>query len=116
MRKVLLLSVLLWLSGQSAVAHEEGPLKQWFQGLHSSYGGPCCAEADGLADPEWESNKGHYRVHIPISKGSSDLVWVNVPDEAVIKDPNLDGRVWVWPFYSYGSPVAVRCFMPGSMT
>lgn len=116
MRKILFpLSVLVLVFGD-AMAHEDGPLKPWFQGLHSSYGGPCCAEADGLVDPEWESNKGHYRVHIPISKGSSVLIWVDVPEGSVIKDPNLDGRVWVWPFYSYGSPVAVRCFMPGSMT
>jgi len=41
--------------------------------------------------------------------------WVDVPDEAVVKGPNRDGRALVWPMYEDGHPRA-RCFMPGSMT
>jgi hypothetical protein len=89
-------------------------LHGWFEGLRSSKG-PCCSDADGtaLSDVDWESKDGHYRVHIAGQ-------WWDVPDEAVIKEPNRAGRTMVWPVYisPLGGPVRIdiRCFMPGSMT
>ena len=90
------------------------PLHGWFESLHSSKG-PCCSDADGmaLADVEWEAKDGHYRVRI-------EGKWWDVPDEAVIREPNRAGRTMVWPVY-YGSRnetirVDIRCFMPGTMT
>lgn len=85
------------------------PLKPWFQGLRSEYG-QCCSDADGyiVADVDWESDQGHYRVHL-------DEEWVIVPDGAVIAEPNKIGRTMVWKHYIDGHP-HVRCFMPGSMT
>ena len=51
---------------------------------------------------------GHYLVRI-------DNQWIDVPDDAVITEPNRAGRTMVWPFKgSLG--IAIRCFMPGSMT
>jgi hypothetical protein len=44
-----------------------------------------------------------------------ELVWVDVPEEAVISEPNRVGRTMVWPIYGYMG-VAIRCFMPGSMS
>ena len=93
-------------------------IKQWFESLQSGKG-PCCSHADGytISDADWESNNGHYRVRIPrhpYSTGDVDMLWVDVPDEAVIKEPNRVGRTIVWPVYSPG--VSIRCFMPGSMT
>jgi hypothetical protein len=84
-------------------------LKPWFESLHSGYG-QCCSDADGyvVADPDWESDHGHYRVLI-------DSEWVVVPNEAVITEPNKIGRTMVWKHYIDGHP-RVRCFMPGSMT
>ena len=72
--------------------------------------GPCCSDADGSAvsDVDWESKDGHYRVRL-------DGAWVDVPDEAVVTEPNRVGRAMVWPIKSYMG-VTIRCFMPGSMT
>jgi len=90
------------------------PLKSWFDGLASGKG-PCCSDADGtaLSDVDWEASDGHYRVRI-------EGQWIDVPDEAVIKEPNRAGRTMVWPIYyrSLGAldRIEIRCFMPGSMT
>jgi len=40
--------------------------------------------------------------------------WVNVPDEAVIIEPNRAGHTMVWPYYLQGEPI-IRCFLPGAM-
>jgi hypothetical protein len=95
------------LDGRYAAQNPE--LHQWFEGLRSGKG-PCCSDADGSAvsDVDWETAAGHYRVRI-------DGEWVNVPDEAVITEPNRIGRAMVWPIRGYLG-VSIRCFMPGSMT
>ena len=104
----------LMLCSQSAVGRDDGrfansPLKPWFDSLHSHLG-PCCSDADGLAiaDPDWDSQDGHYRVRL-------DGQWIVVPDEAVITEPNRAGRTMVWPIKS-AVGTSIRCFMPGSMT
>ena len=90
------------------------PLKPWFDHL-SSGKGLCCSDADGtaLSDIDWETHEGRYRVRI-------EGQWIDVPDEAVITEPNRAGRTMVWPIYyrSEGAAVRIeiRCFMPGSMT
>jgi hypothetical protein len=89
--------------------YAHSPLKPWFDSLRSGKG-LCCSDADGFAvsDPDWESKSGHYRVRI-------DNEWVDVPDEAVITEPNRYGRTMVWPIKgSLG--ISIRCFLPGSMT
>ena len=98
----------------SAMARDDGrysgsPLKSWFDSLKSGKG-PCCSDADGMAiaDPDWESKEGHYRVRL-------DGEWIMVPDDAVITEPNRAGRTMVWPVRgSLG--ISIRCFLPGSMT
>jgi hypothetical protein len=72
--------------------------------------GPCCSDADGtaLSDVNWQSGNGHYRVRL-------DGEWVDVPDDAVITEPNRVGRTMVWPLRGYLG-LTIRCFMPGSMT
>jgi hypothetical protein len=90
------------------------PLHNWFESLHSGKG-PCCSDADGtaLSDVDWETREGHYRVRI-------EGEWWDVPDEAVITEPNRAGRTMVWPVYyrMVNKPlrIDIRCFMPGSMT
>jgi hypothetical protein len=88
--------------------YANSPLKQWFDSLKSGKG-PCCSDADGTAvsDVDWESGNGHYRVRI-------DGEWVEVPDEAVVTEPNRVGRTMVWPIRGYLG-LTIRCFMPGSM-
>ncbi|MFK4650641.1 hypothetical protein ABIF97_000575 [Bradyrhizobium japonicum] len=106
----LLLGLLLGLTAlvTPALAHD-GPLKSWFESLQSEFG-QCCTDIDGyiVSDAHWESNSGRYRVII-------DNEWVNVPNGAVIKEPNRFGRTMVWKNYIDGHP-RIRCFMPGSMT
>lgn len=107
----------------SAFAHDDGshansPLKSWFDGLRSELGGPCCSQTDGFTvdDPDWESKDGHYRVRIPDTRIPGDpMVWVDVKDEAVIKEPNRAGPTMVWPVYGI-QDIWIRCFLPGSMT
>jgi hypothetical protein len=97
----------------SAAAHDDGryansPLKPWFDALKSGKG-LCCSFADGfaIADPDWESKDGHYRVRL-------EGEWIVVPEDAVITEPNRAGRTMVWPIKnSLGT--SIRCFMPGSM-
>jgi hypothetical protein len=96
-------------------------LKAWFEGLRSGKG-PCCSDADGsaISDSDWESRGGRYRVRVPrhgylLEGQQQELVWVDVPEEAVISEPNRVGRTMVWPIYGYMG-VSIRCFMPGSMT
>jgi hypothetical protein len=61
----------------------QSPLKPWFDSLKSGKG-PCCSVADG------HSKNGHYRVRL-------ENEWIDVPDDAVITEPNLAGRTMVWP-------------------
>ena len=106
-------ALLVALVSQSGHARDDGryansPLKPWFDSLRSHLG-PCCSDADGFAvsDPDWESHDGHYRVRL-------DGQWVDVPDEAVITEPNRAGHTMVWPVKTaFG--ISIRCFMPGSM-
>lgn len=85
---------------------QNNPLHGWFMTLRSEIG-YCCAEADGIPDPDWRAHEGHYQVFL---RGE----WVNVPDRAVIKGPNLTKTTWVWPIW--GDPTTIRCFLPGTMT
>src|SRR6266568_3194353 len=83
--------------------YSQSPLKQWFDSLKSGKG-PCCSDADGyaLSDVDWESGNGHYRVRI-------DGEWYEVPDDAVITEPNRVGRTMVWPMRGYQG-LSIRCF------
>jgi hypothetical protein len=105
------LALILLLLCTPALGHDASrpELNDWFDRLASGKG-LCCSFADGrtVADPDWESKDGHYRVRL-------DNEWIDVPDDAVITEPNRVGRTMVWPIK--GSPrTTIRCFMPGSMT
>ena len=100
------------LTGAPLAARDDGryansPLKSWFDSLRSGRG-PCCSDADGtvVSDVDWESKDGHYRVRL-------EGEWIDVPDDAVITQPNLAGRTMVWPMPRDGEPPLIRCFMPG---
>jgi hypothetical protein len=112
--RMICIALLVGLISQVSHARDDGryansPLKPWFDSLKSGKG-PCCSDADGYAvsDPDWESKSGHYRVRI-------DGEWYDVPDDAVITEPNRVGRTMVWPIKGWGG-ITIRCFMPGSMT
>jgi len=96
------------------------PLKPWFDQLKSRTG-PCCSNADGYVvdDADWEVKNGHYRVRVPEYPDAKVMVWIDVPDDSVITEPNKAGRTMVWPSYAGdggSSYLWIRCFMPGSMT
>ena len=85
-------------------------MKKWFDGLKSEIGS-CCSDADGtaLSDVDWESKNGKYRVRL-------NGQWIDVPDNALIRVPNLIGRTIVWPMPQIeGDTIKIRCFMPGTM-
>jgi len=96
--------------------YKDSALHDWFEHLASGKG-LCCSYADGyvVTDADWETKDSHYRVRVPKVASSIDMVWVDVPDEAVITEPNKAGRTMVWPLYG-SEGVSIRCFMPGSMT
>ena len=106
MRTVLILLLLC----SPALAHDAGhpELNEWFNRLASGRG-LCCSFADGSAvgDVDWESKDGHYRVRL-------EGRWIDVPDDAVVTEPNRAGRTMVWPMRFEGETF-IRCFMPGSM-
>ena len=89
--------------------YKDSPLRDWFNSL-ASRNGLCCSMADGetVADPDWESKDGHYRVRL-------ENQWIDVPDNSVITEPNRAGRTIVWPLRN-GAAISIRCFIPGSMT
>jgi hypothetical protein len=98
-----------------AFAHDDGryaqtdpSIKKWVEGLTDDQGAGCCATADGYApeEVEWDIDTGKYRVRI-------DGKWVDVPDGAVIKEPNRLGYAVVWYWRGY-STIHIRCFLPGS--
>lgn len=95
----------------SAHDHNRPELDSWYPTLKSGRG-PCCdgpgVDAKFLADKDWESRDGHYRVRL-------DGKWIDVPDEAVLKEPNKDGRTLVWPMKYMDGSTHIRCFIPGSM-
>jgi hypothetical protein len=87
-------------------------MHDWFMTLQSGKG-PCCSDADGsvIKDADWESKDNHYRVRI-------ENEWYDVPDDAVLKVPNLYGPTMVWiniTHYNYKPVRTIRCFMPGTM-
>jgi hypothetical protein len=98
------------------VRYNSSPLHDWFEHLASGKG-LCCSFADGYAiqAADWQSKDDHHRVRVPKMANSQDTIWVDVPDEAVITEPNKAGRTMVWPLYGYEG-VSIRGFMPGSMT
>jgi hypothetical protein len=84
------------------------PLKQWFDQLASGKG-LCCSFADGFSveNVDWDTADGRYRVRL---HGE----WVNVPDAAVVTEPNKFGPAVVWPYQDAAGATQIRCFMPGA--
>lgn len=96
----------------TALAHDHSrpDLDGWFKSLRSKGGIPCCDGSDALSveDPDWRSQDGKYQVRL-------NGEWRDVPDEAVVTEPNKFGRTKVWPVTYEDGAVVIRCFMPGAM-
>lgn len=116
---IIAMGFLLWSSHGARGRDLDGryagsPLKPWFDSLKSGKGA-CCSDADGSAvsDADWDTKDGHYRVRL-------EDQWIDVPDDAVLTEPNRAGRTMVWPVRVRGldgiATFDIRCFLPGSMT
>lgn len=98
--------------------YANSPLKAWFDQL-ASQRRLCCSFADGfsLADVDWDVQcatvagveQCRYRVRV-------DGDWLDVPDDAVVTEPNRHGRAVVWPYKDTSGVTQIRCFMPGAGT
>src|SRR5271168_1399347 len=93
------------------------PLHTWFDRLASGKG-LCCSFADGFSirDVDWDTGSdgntggngsGHYRVRL---HGE----WIEVPDSAVVTEPNKFGPAVVWPYMDQNGATQIRCFIPGA--
>ena len=84
------------------IAAGRAPDSAWWNSLEARGGGLCCSYADGLSvrDVDWDTANGHFRVYArgwiigstPIPDG-----WIEVPDAAIVREPNLYGQAVVWP-------------------
>jgi hypothetical protein len=97
--------------------YAQSQLKPWFDSLKSGNGDLCCSSSDGrvIEDADWDTRGDRYRVRVPGPRPDDPPMWVDVPDDAVIAEPNRAGRTMVWPMYGVIG-LTIRCFMPGSMT
>lgn len=105
-----------------AAAKDDGrfansPLKPWFDKL-SSAKGLCCSFADGrrVENVDWDTGGdnrdtqtegGHYRVRL-------NGQWIDVPDTALVTEPNRYGPAVVWPYQDINGKTQIRCFIPGA--
>jgi hypothetical protein len=110
-------AVIIMVTAIPAGARDDGryansPLKAWFDQLASGKG-LCCSFADGVTieDVDWDtgSAKGGYRVRLA-------GVWIEVPETALIKEPNKYGPAVVWPYRDIDGMTQIRCFLPGAGT
>ena len=111
----IVMAVLLSAAAPAAARDLDGryansPLKQWFDGLASGKG-LCCSFADGVSikNIDWDMQGGHYRVRL-------NGVWILVPDDALITEPNKFGAAVVWPYQDEDGKTQIRCFLPGALT
>lgn len=117
--KILAAVTLLLAEGTLALAREQFPdqykdsppaVRQWFKGVRSQQGIPCCDVADGHRT-DWQARAdGYYWVFV---LGE----WRRVPKVAVVsgtENPTGDAVVWYVDNKSEGpNGVFIRCFVPG---
>jgi hypothetical protein len=108
-----------WKPEYAQLSNQE---RQWFKDQKNPKTQvPCCSEADGAQAQEDISN-GHYRVRFVARTFTSapdvDSGWMDVPDEAVIQEPNRHGSPVVWYYWKQGSNspllLMIRCYAPGA--
>lgn len=81
------LVLLFLISPAFAHDHNKPHLNDWYKSLHSKGKSWCCDGNDvtHLDGSDWEGRGNKYRVRI-------NGEWMDVPDEAVIESPNMDGN------------------------
>ena len=111
---IIAFGVIAWINRAPAAdldgnyATQDPVLHAWFDHLASGKG-LCCSFADGrtVDDPDVDMAGSHYRVRV-------DGTWYDVPDDALITEPNRYGKAVVWPAKDYDGKVYIRCFLPGA--
>jgi hypothetical protein len=81
-------------------------IRDWVKSLKDGNGIPCCDTADGY-DAEWDTHDDHYRVRI-------NGIWYDVPERAVLSEPNRLRVPRVWYVERPDGEIYIRCFMPGA--
>src|SRR6266487_4389372 len=102
-----LASVFVWLALTSVAAAHDGddPLSVWYRSLTTTEGQSCCSMRDcAIAEARLEGD--HWEVWIVPYEG--DPHWVSVPEEAVLRRENPDGR----PIVCRTPNGFIRCFVP----
>jgi len=90
-------------------------IRDWFRGVRSPNGVPCCDVADGHTTIWRKSEFEGYEYDVPI-----DGEWFPVPNEAVVRNtnnPSGESIVWYVKQYNKGidpRPWHIRCFVLGS--
>lgn len=89
-------------------AEMDPKMHAWFDQLASGKG-LCCSFADGFSvqDVDWETRDGHYRVRLQEQ-------WIDVPESALVTEPNRFGPAVVWPYMDLNGQTQIRCFLPGA--
>ena len=89
-----------------AMAHEgSDPLAAWYRSLTAADGKSCCSMRD-CAPAEARMKEGGWEVLIQPYEGSAR--WVAVPDRAVLRRENPDGR----PILCRTPNGFIHCFVP----
>lgn len=92
-------------------------IQDWIKGLRSGQQrSPCCDLSDGDFTQQDLRVGADGRTHF---FATVEGEWVEVPDDAIVREPNRIGRpiVWVTRWMGLeGKPVTfVRCFLPGAL-
>lgn len=105
--------VALGADANGQYATQNPKLHEWFDKLQSAGGSLCCSLTDGrtIDDPDIDYSGKMCKSAICVRV---DGQWLDVPDSAIVKVPNIYGRAVVWPMTTAGGKAYVRCFLPGA--
>jgi hypothetical protein len=102
-----LIGICIGFAATVAMAHDgSDPLAIWYRSLTTADGKSCCTMRD-CAPGEARMREGHWEVLIR-SWEVGDARWVVVPDPAVLRRENPDGR----PIVCRTPNGFIRCFVP----
>ena len=121
----ILLLAALGLCSHRVAAHDQSRpgLNSWFENLASKKG-KCCSNYDGalVKDADWEQLPPVGDNGVPRYKVKIGDNWFDVPEDAVVTEPNRSGIAMVWGSRSWLSKngtqsedYTIRCFMPGTL-
>ena len=100
------IGICLGLAAGTAAAHDgPDPLAAWYRSLTDAEGKSCCSPRD-CTPAEARLKQGHWEVFIQPYEVSSR--WVTVPDRAMVRRENPDGR----PILCRTPNGLIRCFVP----